>query len=684
MNDRRVRHAAPYPRRSVLLRVEPLEGRCLLATFTVRNTDISGAGSLLQAVLDSNAATGSINTIDFNIPGPGPHTIPIAPSGSAFPEITQSVTIDGYSQPGSHPNTLAVGDDAAIMIVLDGSQSGGDGLRIDADDCTIRGLAIGGFASADPSEGNGIHLLGGRHERIEGNFLGTDATGNHAVGNANGVVLYGGSDVTIGGLAPAARNIISGNVLDGIDAIKADAGQPARVVVQGNLIGTGAAGTVLSNQNWGLEVNVNDSMIGGTAFAAGNVIQGNGSHRYIPSTIPGQGVIALLTGGDIHNTATGSVFLGNTIGPPEYATIGPPNYSGGSRGGTNLPPLPFLTSAQSSRGGTTITGQLGVAPSSVVSVAFYTQEVAGPAEFVPIGTKSIRTDRDGFANFTFTTTKVVAAGQPVVATLIDPQGNYSDLSQSIQATALRARLAVQMTSAPVAPILGGPLVYTITVSNAGPDRATRVTLSDILPTDLAFLSARVSQGHLTTTGHSVAANLGSLPVGASATVRIATRTVGAGRVTNVARVSADQVLSSAGAVSSAVVRTVVSPSPTVTSAQRRLAGRHAAHLALTFSRAMDPASVQDVHNYRLSRLRRSGRSGMRPGPAIPLGVALYDPSSRTVTLIPRRPQPLRHHYLLTINGRNPSGLRDTTGRLVVGTGAQQPGDTHLAVVVASA
>ena len=78
-------------------RLEMMEDRTLLSTFLVSNTGDSGPGSLRQAILDSNAATGATNTIDFDIPGNGVQTI--APL-SSLPAITQPVLIDGYSQPG--------------------------------------------------------------------------------------------------------------------------------------------------------------------------------------------------------------------------------------------------------------------------------------------------------------------------------------------------------------------------------------------------------------------------------------------------------------------------------------------------------------------------------------------------------------------------------------------------------
>src|ERR687884_202200 len=80
------------------------------ASFVVTNTNDSGAGSLRQAILDANNTPGA-DTITFNIPGSGVATI--SPD-SELPNITEAVTINGYSQPGADPNTLAVGNNAVL------------------------------------------------------------------------------------------------------------------------------------------------------------------------------------------------------------------------------------------------------------------------------------------------------------------------------------------------------------------------------------------------------------------------------------------------------------------------------------------------------------------------------------------------------------------------------------------
>lgn len=84
-----------------------IKPRVFAATaIIVTNTDDSGSGSLRQAILDANANTG-LDTIAFNIPGSGVHTINLT---SALPTITDPVVIDGYTQPGSSANTLAETD----------------------------------------------------------------------------------------------------------------------------------------------------------------------------------------------------------------------------------------------------------------------------------------------------------------------------------------------------------------------------------------------------------------------------------------------------------------------------------------------------------------------------------------------------------------------------------------------
>ncbi|MBA3544459.1 MAG: hypothetical protein H0T83_08480 [Chthoniobacterales bacterium] len=175
------------------------------ATFTVINTSDSGAGSLRQAIIDANANPGA-DTISFDIPGTGVHTIsPL----TALPEITDPVTIDGYTQPGASPNTLAEGNDAVLLIELEGSGAGGaTGLRMSAGSSTVRGLVINRFVlpTIDDTLGNGILLAGAGGDRIEGNFIGPDATGTLALPNTGVGIFVRSPNNVVGGTTPDARN----------------------------------------------------------------------------------------------------------------------------------------------------------------------------------------------------------------------------------------------------------------------------------------------------------------------------------------------------------------------------------------------------------------------------------------------------------------------------------------------
>jgi hypothetical protein len=150
--------------------------------FTVTNTsdavipvgpEFTGpAGSLRLAIFNANSATGN-STIVFNIPTTDPghnattgaflfqplsEAAPGAFNEFALPPINATVVIDGYTQPGASPNTLANGDNAKILIQIDGSLAttpGGSGL-VPFDDVgsTYRGLAFTGWIDPEISSGS--------------------------------------------------------------------------------------------------------------------------------------------------------------------------------------------------------------------------------------------------------------------------------------------------------------------------------------------------------------------------------------------------------------------------------------------------------------------------------------------------------------------------------------------------
>jgi CSLREA domain-containing protein len=274
-------------------------------TFTVTNTADPGDGvcnsacTLREAITAANANPGA-DTIAFNIPGSVLHTI--SPT-SEMPTITETLTIDGYTQPGAAENSLAIGDNAVLLIELNGTNAGAGaiGLNILHDGNMIRGLVINRFSSA-------INIIGIGNV-VQGNFIGTDAAGTGDVGNTfRGVSITIGDSNVVGGLLPGARNLISGNDGAGVTIFCCS---DANNVIQGNYIGTDRNGTAVLPNEDGVFINSDArfNLVGGTEVGAANLISGNnlaGVH------ITGDGFSNTVQGNFIGTDATGTMPLPNT------------------------------------------------------------------------------------------------------------------------------------------------------------------------------------------------------------------------------------------------------------------------------------------------------------------------------------------------------------------------------------
>jgi hypothetical protein len=237
----------------------------------------AGTGTLRQAIVDADANVAGPNTIDFNISGSGVQTI--APL-SALPNITSPTTINGYSQPGSSANTLAVGDNAVILISLNGTGSAIPfGLDINSSNSSVSGLSIGGFTEYGIDVG-----LAASNLTITGNFIGLDPSGNALGNNFYGIVTLA-PNTTIGGTASADRNVIAANSPGGILIGGTSSGNiyaaNTGLVVQGNYIGTDPSGNFargVADPIDGIDLAGNGSttaqgaLIGGSSAGAGNVI----------------------------------------------------------------------------------------------------------------------------------------------------------------------------------------------------------------------------------------------------------------------------------------------------------------------------------------------------------------------------------------------------------------------------
>ena len=356
---------------------------CPAATFSVTSTNDSGPGSLRQALLDVNASPGP-HAVQFSLPGGGVHTLaPLTP----WPAPTNTVALNGYSQPGSKPNSLQWGDDAVLLIRLDGQKltnslapalvlhSGGSsvrglivvrfasGIKLDsAGGCVIagnwigldfdgiaRGMTfdgvtvtcpvfasamhntIGGAAYGDRNviSGNGTGIsfspTSAANNSVLNNFIGIDPTGTLPRGNATaGVMIQSATNILVSGNVISATTGAGGC---GVEII-ADAGD----IIQGNLIGHGVSGQDLGNAGDGLYPNgAKNLLIGGTGVALDNRIGFNGRHGI--DLLGGSG--ATIQGNNIGTGSVGTEPWGN-LGSGIYLNNSSSNLVGGLAGHNSI------------------------------------------------------------------------------------------------------------------------------------------------------------------------------------------------------------------------------------------------------------------------------------------------------------------------------------------------------------
>ncbi len=305
------------------------------ATFVVNAADDVNDGScdathcsLREAMLA--AQTAGPHVIVFNISGAGVHTITAT---STLPSITDSVTIDGFSQPGSVANTNPTGPiDAVPLIEVTAPALGPDIPLIDVNapskSVVIRGLVVNGMVQ-------GMVTVESGTVTVAGCFLGTTADGTAVADttrSGNGVWVKDGS-VTIGGSGtPDVRNVIAGLAL-GIEVNPRQSTANPTVIVQGNLIGTAKDGvTALGNTRAGIlyTPSVADThgtlTVGGPAAVSRNVISANAygvvlvpvltgsQNSTVTATIDGNLIGTNVSGGPLGNSRAGiSVALGPDV-----------------------------------------------------------------------------------------------------------------------------------------------------------------------------------------------------------------------------------------------------------------------------------------------------------------------------------------------------------------------------------
>jgi hypothetical protein len=317
-----------------------------------------GQCTIRDAFFYANATAGH-DTVHFDIPGAGVRN-PFC-AGLALTDPA-GATVDGFSQPGATPNTLATGNNAVWKIrcstefgastfgvslyspnnfvrglivegwgigvdiggasdnrvsgnLIGGGPSGtGTGVRIWSAGVTAERNIIGGLMPADRNvvyasvEGISIADPGTSSTTVQGNIIGA-VSGIPGCCSYYGIVMGNGTHLNqIGGGMPGARNVVSGHASW---AIVLGSGTFANQV-QGNYIGTTVDGLGARSNTQGVRIEGSrDNLIGGTNAGEGNVISGNEDGIFLSGVGANHNQIF---GNKIGTDAPGTAALPNTTG----------------------------------------------------------------------------------------------------------------------------------------------------------------------------------------------------------------------------------------------------------------------------------------------------------------------------------------------------------------------------------
>jgi titin len=271
--------------------LELMEGRQLLSTFTVSNTNDSGAGSLRQAILQLDSDNNTTqDTINLTLSGSSLSQYRIALQTPLAP-IFRPVMLDATSLEANVPGATGP------VLELDGNAAGSNavGLQIYTTNATIKGLAIDGFA------GGGVQIDGSVTTGVGGGF--SDTLGNLSVGvnNADAVNANGGFGIELTNGAHSNylySDVVAGNQGTGIVLTGGASGN----TLNGVLVGNDMQGHWFRNSGNGIQITggaSNNGVYGSYAVDSG------GTGLYVGPGSSGN----TIWGSDFQNNAGNAVDL---------------------------------------------------------------------------------------------------------------------------------------------------------------------------------------------------------------------------------------------------------------------------------------------------------------------------------------------------------------------------------------
>jgi titin len=401
---------------------------------------VSGSGTVLAGNFIGTDATGSAGLRNvqggIRIDGPG-NTI-----GGSSPSARN--VISGNGIPAMPASGVVLFGAAASNNVVAGNFIGTDASGTAAIPNAYAGVGLTNaprnvIGGAGPFEGNvisgnansGIYLAGtgATRNRIEGNRIGTSTAGTSAVANGGGgIYLYGSPTNQIGGAAPHAGNLISGNSRVGISIGDAGAGGST---VMGNWIGWQANGSsALANQWHGVEVTNVSAIIGGPNPGEGNRIGNAATSGYDGVRVRAQTTGVRVRGNAMSGNGGSSINgLGIDLDTDGVSANDNGDGDGGANGLQNFPVITSVTGRFICR----IEGTLNSRANQTFTVDFHGNAANEDSGFGEgerwLGAISVTTGGGGNVSFSATLTNLFGAGSWITATATDANGNTSEFAR---------------------------------------------------------------------------------------------------------------------------------------------------------------------------------------------------------------------------------------------------------------
>jgi hypothetical protein len=287
------------------------------ATFTVSNTNDSGAGSLRQALSDVANTTGGPHTIVFSIPAGSVITISNSLQIYNDPDFN-GLTINGFINNVAGPDVIIRGNSGTAC-------NGIKGFDISAPITTLKiyGLVFQNLEYGIHYQANNKGTV--LNSEIKGCYFGTNLAGSAIqdgicksgieLDRASSVIVGGLGTITAGGVANLERNVFGGtcneNNASEINKYAAVSIEDCNnTIVRGNYIGVNAAGTSrLVIGNLTLKQPPNRHGIYQTSNSASTIIDKN-----IISGAVGSGIYV--------NGGNNGIVTGNIIGLDATGTLG--------------------------------------------------------------------------------------------------------------------------------------------------------------------------------------------------------------------------------------------------------------------------------------------------------------------------------------------------------------------------